>query len=148
MRFLKCFYYYVFTIPQNRSILDFVLLAMEHHINIRNLQYSCATVLSDLFSTYINLKDDTPRLLHVKRHTTVASITSAFQEKIFNVQLKVMHTHLDDIDLIFILLTTPSPLHMVFNDPNSMVRMSRFRLVFNKCFSLHCEFTSLTLSHT
>ena len=98
---------------------------MEHHINIRNLQYSCATVLSDLFSTYINLKDDTPRLLHIKRHTAVASITLAFQEKVFNVQLKVMHTHLNDTDLVFNLLTTPSPLHMVFNEPNSMVCMYR-----------------------
>ena len=95
---------------------------MQQHMKIRKLQYSCAAVMTELFSTFISLKEDTTISSFMKRDTVVASITLAFQEKISKVQLKVIYAHQDDTDLIFNLLTMPStPLNMILKDSNPLV---------------------------
>ena len=95
---------------------------MQQHMKIRKLQYSCAAVMTELFSTFISLKEDTAISSFMKRDTVVASITLAFQEKISKVQLKVIYAHQDDTDLIFNLLTMPStPLNMTLKDSNPLV---------------------------
>ena len=91
-------------------------------MQIRKLQYSCAAVMTELFSTFISLKEDTSRQLFMKRDTVVASITLAFQEKISKVQLKVIYAHQDDTDLIFNLLNGPNtPLNMTLKYSNPLV---------------------------
>ena len=95
---------------------------MQQHMKIRKLQYSCAAVMTELFSTFISLKEDTSKSLFMKRDTVVASITLAFQEKISKVQLEVIYAHQDDTDLIYNLLTMPStPLNMTLKDSNPLV---------------------------
>ena len=95
---------------------------MQQHMQIRKLQFSCAAVMTELFSTFISLKEDTSRQLFMKRDTVVASITLAFQEKISKVQLEVIYAHQDDTDLIYNLLTMPStPLNMTLKDSNPLV---------------------------
>ena len=115
---------------------------MEQHNQIRKLQFSCATVLTELFSTFINFKNDTARFSYMKRDTVVASITLAFQEKILKVQLKIMYAHQNDNDLIFILLTTPSPLNMFFKDPNTLVCPESY---IHKCLTIYCSFHFILL---
>ena len=91
-------------------------------MKIRKLQYSCAAVMTKLFSTFISLKEDTTISSFMKRDTVVASITLAFQEKISEVQLKVIYAHQDDTDLIFNLLEGPNtPLNMTLKDSNPLV---------------------------
>ena len=95
---------------------------MQQHMKIRKLQYSCAAVMTKLFSTFISLKEDTTISSFMKRDTVVASITLAFQEKISKVQLKVIYAHQDDTDLIFNLLSEPNtPLNMTLKDSNPLV---------------------------
>ena len=95
---------------------------MQQHMKIRKLQYSCAAVMTKLFSTFISLKEDTTISSFMKRDTVVASITLAFQEKISKVQLKVIYAHQDDTDLIFNLLEGPNtPLNMTLKDSNPLV---------------------------
>ena len=78
--------------------------------------------MTELFSTFISLKEDTSKSLFMKRDTVVASITLAFQEKISKVQLEVIYAHQDDTDLIYNLLTMPStPLNMTLKDSNPLV---------------------------
>ena len=95
---------------------------MQQHMQIRKLQFSCAAVMTELFSTFISLKEDTTISSFTKRDTVVASITLAFQEKISKVQLKVIYAHQDDTDLIFNLLKEPNtPLNMTLKDSNPLV---------------------------
>ena len=65
-----------------RSLIDFVMTAMEIHCNDKQIQYSCSAILSNL--------------IHLNKMMVNGTMNLETQQKIIKIQLKIMNKHRND----------------------------------------------------